>query len=55
MTPVSASDMTTSPLARTDVERSLSIVQAELGQADKRRLAALPPLMKEDHRIRMSE
>jgi hypothetical protein len=47
--------MTTSPLSRIAVERHLAEVQAEMGQADKKRLAALPPLIGLDRRIRLSD
>jgi hypothetical protein len=40
-----------SPLLRIAVERHLSAVLAELGQADKKRLTALMPLIGEDGRI----
>lgn len=47
--------MTTSPLSRIAVERHLAEVEAEMGQADKKRLAALPPLIGLDRRIRLSD
>ncbi|MFL5282561.1 MAG: hypothetical protein ACJ8AW_16630 [Rhodopila sp.] len=47
--------MTSAPLLRTAVERTLPAVQDQLGQAGKKRLAALPPLIDEDDRIRLGE
>jgi hypothetical protein len=47
--------MTSAPVSRTAVERTLPTVQDQLGQADRRRLAALLPLIGEDRRTRLSE
>src|SRR3954453_1879445 len=47
--------MTSAPLSRIAVERTLAAVQDQLGQADRKRLAALPGLIGEDRRIRLSE
>jgi hypothetical protein len=48
---------TSTPIAirRIAVERHLPVVLAELGQADMKRIAALPPLMGEDGRIGLRE
>jgi hypothetical protein len=47
--------MMTSPLSRIGVERHFAALQAELGQADKKRLAVLPPLIGADRRIHLSD
>jgi TIR domain/NACHT domain len=46
--------MPATPLSRIAVERGLPSVQAELGRADQKRLASLPPLIGDDRRIPLS-
>src|SRR5690349_12383005 len=47
--------MPTAFLSRVAAERTITVVRDQLGRTDRTRLAALPPLIREDRRIQLSE